>query len=41
MTGPDVSEVVPRWEWRTFGDAVDGPAAHLAGVIVWFGNSRM
>jgi exopolyphosphatase/guanosine-5'-triphosphate,3'-diphosphate pyrophosphatase len=27
-----VSEVVPRWEWRTWGDAVERPAAHLAGL---------
>ena len=32
MTGPDVSKVVPRWEWRTWGDAVAGPAARLAGT---------
>jgi exopolyphosphatase/guanosine-5'-triphosphate,3'-diphosphate pyrophosphatase len=32
MTGSGVSEVVPRWEWRTFGDAVAAPAARLAGA---------
>ena len=30
MTGPDLSRVTPRWEWRTWGDAVAGPAARLA-----------
>jgi exopolyphosphatase/guanosine-5'-triphosphate,3'-diphosphate pyrophosphatase len=32
VTVPDLSAVVPRWEWRAWGDAVAGPAARLAGA---------